>query len=269
MHTHPICTDSVDLLQRLRDDIMLYQPKIGQDGESNRVMSKEEQKSIEDALKPVSKTRSSTKALKKFTQDVSAEMLTTGGMVTPIALQRRESAQCALTVRRVISIPVPVKLDLVSSAAVILRALDKIFRTYVRGTALPGQLAGGNTVEFDGTTLTFRNFILHGPYISWKGFVHFLLDFSVAAPPPLASRLGKAFLAEVLNGNKSRLPGGEDQQSGGSEKGLLVGAAAGGDAVVAPISMLEAAVVFVGEDDIFYSSICMIISVVVTGQHSW
>jgi hypothetical protein len=152
-------------------------------------------------------------------------------------------AQCTLAVRRVVSLPVPVQLDVVSSASLILKALDKIFRTYVRGTALPGHLSGGNTVDFDGTTLTFRNFILHGPYISWKGFVHFLFDFTVAAPPALNSRLGRSFLSEVLGGNKSRLPGGGETAANGDAVGRVAEA---GEAVAAPVTMLEAAVCFIG-----------------------
>lgn len=237
LHTNVISTESVELLQRLRDDIMLYVPKPEAEGDGRRSTLQSDSTPIEKVLKPKPKP---TAATYKYSEEAGEEG--TGGALSEIPPARREIAACARAVRRIVSLPVPVQLDVVSSASLILKALDKIFRTYVRGTALPGQLAGGNTVEFDGTTLTFRNFILHGPYISWKGFVHFLLDFSIAAPPPLHTRAGKSFLSEVLNGDTSRLPG--DMGEGGPDAGR--GGGTGGEAVVAPVSMIEAAVLFVG-----------------------
>lgn len=241
LHTNVINAESVELLQRLRDDIMLYVPKPDADGIVRRPTIQSEGSAIDKVLKP---PKTKAPAQHKYVDETGEDG--TSGALSDIPAIRREIANCARAVRRIVSIPVPVQLDVVSSASLILKALDKIFRTYVRGTALPGQLAGGNTVEFDGTTLTFRNFILHGPYISWKGFVHFLLDFSIAAPPPLHTRAGKSFLSEVLNGDTSRLPG--DMDEGGPDAGR--GGGTGGEAVVAPVSMIEAAVLFVGKYNI-------------------
>ena len=244
LHTNTISKESIELLQRLRDDIMSYQPKDEVNSDERGTLTQSEGNSIENVTKqkPVKNGSTVPKQVTDNNNNLEDSLHANGLGAHVIPPQRREVAQCTLTVRRVISIPVPVQLDIVSSASLILKALDKIFRTYVRGTALPGQLSGGNTVEFDGTTLTFRNFILHGPYISWKGFVHFLLDFAIASPPPLTTRLGRAFLVEVLNGNKSRLPGGGElieTTSGGT-------AGAAGEALVAPVGMLEAAVCFIG-----------------------
>jgi hypothetical protein len=243
LHTNTISQEAVDLLQRLRDDIMSYQPK----GESNATAKSTAPPLI---VSPDLITKTATK--KSIQEDLAGGAVAagvTGYNGDDIPIHRREIAQCTLSVRRVISIPVPVQLDVVSSASLILKALDKIFRTYVRGTALPGQLSGGNTVEFDGTTLTFRNFILHGPYISWKGFVHFLLDFAIAAPPSQSSRLGRSFLAEVLDGNTARLPGGGELAVGATAgaNAAAAGGAAQARAVVEPVTMLEAAVVFIGK----------------------
>lgn len=240
MHTNVIGTESIELLQRLRDDIMLYVPKPGVEGTLRNLAQNSEGGSIDKILKPKAKTKATISFAPTHAEEANAE--TAGRVVPEIPLIRREISNCARAVRRIVSLPVPVQLDVVSSASLILKALDKIFRTYVRGTALPGQLAGGNSVEFDGTTLSFRNFILRGPYISWKGFVHFLLDFAIACPPPLHTRAGKSFLAEVLNGDTSRLPG--DMVEEGADAGR--GGGTGGEALVAPVSMIEAAVLFVG-----------------------
>lgn len=237
LHTHEISPESVDLLQRLRDDIMSYVSNEDNDRE-NKGISKSEANSIENVLKSKPKSHP---IISKYVEDGEGGEYT-GIAVSEVPAARRDIVMCTQSVRRIVSLPVPVQLDVVPSASLILKALDRIFRTYVRGTALPGQLAGGNTVELDGTTVSFRNFILHGPYISWKGFVMFLLDFAIAAPPAVSTRSGRSFLADVLNGDASRLPGG------GVDPGDVVRAAgtAEGEAVVAPVTMIEAAVVFIG-----------------------
>lgn len=91
----------------------------------------------------------------------------------------------------------PLLLENLTHALDIYRALDTIFRAYVRGNALPGQLSGGHSVSLGkglgGQALTFGTFILQGPYISWHGFIRFLLDFNIAKQPSRKSPLGKLF----------------------------------------------------------------------------
>ena len=91
----------------------------------------------------------------------------------------------------------PLLLETFTHAMEIYRALDTIFRAYVRGNALPGQLSGGHSVSLGrglgGQALTFGTFILQGPYISWHGFIRFLLDFNIAKQPSRKSPLGKLF----------------------------------------------------------------------------
>lgn len=48
-------------------------------------------------------------------------------------------------------------------------------------------------MDLDGRTITFRSFILSGPYMSWKGFANLLLQFSIAKPPAANSRIGRSF----------------------------------------------------------------------------
>lgn len=255
MHTHDISPDSVELLQKLRDDIMSYLPVKSIDADTVGI-SQSEANSIEKLIKPKPKRHSST-SVQKFTEVANAGEYA-GVTNADIPAIRREIVMYTHAVRRVVSLPVPVQLDVVPSASLILKALDRIFRTYVRGTALPGQLAGGNTVELDGTTVSFRNFILHGPYISWKGFVTFLLDFAIASPPPVSTRSGRSFLADVLNGDVSRLPGGgidpADVKTGALGGAVQVAGPAEGEAVVAPVNMMEAAVVFIGKQFHFHKA---------------
>jgi hypothetical protein len=89
-------------------------------------------------------------------------------------------------------------LDKIPSSASIIRALDRIFRAYIRGNALPGQLSSGQTVDMAGHTISFRNFILNGPYLSWRGYVQILIDFGIAGFPKVESKRGKK-LWQTLN----------------------------------------------------------------------
>lgn len=91
----------------------------------------------------------------------------------------------------------PILLESVNSAVEIYTALENIFKTYVRGNTLPGQLTGGSSVSLGkgigGQSLQFNTFLLQGPYMSWKGFVRFLIDFSIAYVPSNKASYGKTF----------------------------------------------------------------------------
>mmetsp|Transcript_17996 Transcript_17996/g.30211 ORF Transcript_17996/g.30211 Transcript_17996/m.30211 type:complete len:474 (-) Transcript_17996:1514-2935(-) len=263
LHTNTIDEKSIDLLQRLREDIMSYvaKPKLpdktersqgtpnvvsldkegydaydrddDDDDDDNSGKNVSESSTIERILEPHGEAQQTV--LKKFVVDTANDVYSKieHGVSVGVPAVRREIIAVVNTVRRVVSLPVPVQLDVVSSASHILKALDRIFRTYVRGTALPGQLAGGNTVEFDGTVMTFRHFILHGPYISWRGFVQFLMDFGIASPPPIASRMGRTFLSEVLKQYNTRSSMVQNQMPVEMEGST------------GPVTMMEAAVAFI------------------------
>jgi hypothetical protein len=131
----------------------------------------------------------------------------------------------ALHVRKLVSVPCAVMLESLSSSTLVLRALEKIFRAYVRGNALPGQQSGGNTVDLAGNTLSFKTFILQGPYLSWKGFLNFLLDFLIAGLPERSTKSGRRFY-KTLNIHATK-----EIETAGSE---------------ALLTMEEAAIVFIG-----------------------
>jgi hypothetical protein len=253
LHTNEISEDAIDIIQRLRDDIMCFIP--GEDGhmEPGGIVSSSEANSIDNVLNPKGKSSSRKGGRDRLnsTGDGSAQdgyLHGTGagagagaGADALIPAHRRETVHCLRMVRRIVSVPVPTQLDVLPSAALVLKALDKIFRTYVRGTAVSGQLAGGNTVEIDGSMLSFRHFILNGPYISWRGFVQFLLDFAIASPPPESTRSGRVFLSDVLLGQRA----GSLAAAAASTLGGAAVSAADLDAVTSPLTMLEAAVVFI------------------------
>eukprot|EP01034_Spumella_vulgaris_P023609 gene23609-29845_t len=174
------------MLQKLRDDFMSYLPDSGDASQKGGSAEEEDEDAIAALLKD---KRHKTK---KITFEV---------------LRPKESgnanrgAELVRRMRRIVSLPVPVQLETIPSAAQLLKALDRIFRAYVRGNALPGQMTGGNTVDLDGKSLSFRTFILHGPYMSWRGFQSFLLDFFIARPPLPHTRSGKNYLS-AMGGNR-------------------------------------------------------------------
>jgi hypothetical protein len=87
----------------------------------------------------------------------------------------------------------PTYLESIPSSSIILKTVDKIFRAYIRGNALPGQQTSGNTVDLAGHNISFGAFLLNGPYMSWKGFLQFLMDFGVVKLPSQQSKHGQKF----------------------------------------------------------------------------
>jgi hypothetical protein len=158
----------------------------------------------------------------------------------------------ALQIRRSLSVAVnsgPIEMESLVSAAAILKAVDRIFRVYIRGNALPGQQIGGNTVDLAGNTLSFRTFVLGGPYLSWKGFLSFLLDFSVAALPDPSSKTGKNFYSSLHPSTAKELIERQEMASNPmptTPTTAKAGAGGGSSAnVEAVVSLLEAAMIFI------------------------
>ncbi len=155
--------------------------------------------------------------------------------------QNNKKYRLAIQIRRQISLPVPIMIEAMPSSPNVLKALDRIFRAYVRGNALPGQQSGGSTVDLAGNTLSFRLFVLQGPYLSWKGFLSFLLDFSVASLPDYSSRDGKNFYRslnhQMAKDLKDQYDGANDPTSSPTKSDY-----GGVDAI---LSMLEAAMIFI------------------------
>ena len=323
LHTNDIDEKVIELLQRIREDILGAQPthaSTSNPSGADTTSAEEEESEIDfgfgddnaeqvngsiKGAKTVRGTkgseksnrssgnfnskgigsnsqRSGSRSRRQSSAVISAEQyavnLLTGDDAADGALENNANLQknvdAVLRLKRAVALPVPVQLESVPSSALILKALDRIFRVYVRGNALPGQLIGGSTVEFDGNPLSFRNFILDGPYLSFRGFVQFLLDFNVSKPPPKDSPLGRKFAQNIYNASEfdddddgiggtipsapntargaisSRGSGGGGGGGGGSggrsgRSGMGGAGAASMGPLSSPVSMRDAALLFI------------------------
>ena len=125
----------------------------------------------------------------------------------------------------IISLAVPVIFETLTSSNAIFKALDQIFRVFIRGNALPGQQSGGRFVDMDGRTVSFRSFVLNGPFMSWKGFVNVMMQFGIARVPATNTPTGRSYSKSVQAhvplgnsrgmGNPPIVSGDMGQQGGG------------------------------------------------------
>lgn len=212
---------AMKILQRLRDDFMAYEPVVSNESSDPNYVRSE---AVNDGLDEVAEL---------FAVRFDKTKVNAVNQQHPHLLDTQKSTTnfpkiaVARIIRRGISLFRPVIFESLTSSASMLKALDSIFRAYIRGNALPGQLAGGNAVDFAGQTLTFRSFILNGPYLSWKGFLCFLLDFTIAKAPARSSKVGKAFYRSLNT----------------SMKDAFINAAE--DTHEPLITMIEAAIIFI------------------------
>lgn len=125
---------------------------------------------------------------------------------------------------KIVSLAVPVIFETLTSSNAIFKALDQIFRVFIRGNALPGQQSGGNFVDMDGRTVSFRSFVLNGPFMSWKGFVNVMMQFGVARVPASNTPTGRSYNKSVQahvplgfskGGADQPIAGGDMSQQGG------------------------------------------------------
>lgn len=176
-----------DVLQKLRDHFMslIIDQSSKQEGGENKG-----ELSLDDIEKIFSKENQQPKQKSiKFSRKESFDTLNNPNLT----IKQRK----AISLKKLICISSPIYLDGFASSQNIARACEKIFRAYVRGNALSGQLAGGNIVEMSGYNMPFRTFAIQGPYMSWRGFLTFLLDFSIVEIPSKKSSVGKKFLISI------------------------------------------------------------------------
>ena len=98
---------------------------------------------------------------------------------------------------------------------------------------MPGQQETGNAVNLGGTSLSMAAFLLRGPYISWRGFLCVLRDFNIASLPSIRTKLGKLFPRDLWG------------------SGFIPGL------VTAPLSMQEAASIFIECSKTGYPTVCL------------
>lgn len=194
-HINDISETALATLQQLRDEFMTYgtEPIIPEEEEGQMVAGAEQKQFVEtdeDDHLDITEMFAVRKRSVKFKEIENIRSQRLASIGSPGSNKR---LMLARQLRKTVFLPVPVMMESITSASHILKALDRAFRAYIRGNALPGQLSGGATVDLAGQTMSFRNFVLQGPYMSWKGFVSFLLDFNIAALPSNQTRSGKSF----------------------------------------------------------------------------
>lgn len=216
-HIYDISDSAMVTLQHLRDHFMILNT-------DNVQIVHAQDCNIESEMQEIATMFQERKKSVKFREIENIRSQRMAQLGSPGTNKR---VMLAKNLRRIVSLPVPVMLETITSASHILKALDRLFRAYVRGNALPGQQSGGQSVDLAGHTMTFRTFVLHGPYMSWRGFVSFLLDFAIVKLPDEQTRSGKHFFRSM---NSSALL-----------KSIAARKASGPDPLV---DMIEAAMIF-------------------------
>ncbi len=210
------CIDdiSLDLLQRLRDHYMEYE------GTSRGVVvadsdtgTEDEEKGRKDTKLPSSpdgeavkesgsRSSSDKDAAEKqlmHRQTSSRKSADSGDSSENISLSDHAVSMVASLRRKVYSLGF-CRLEDLPSAGRSAVALNAIFKTYVKGHALPGLVVNSESINVGGTKTSFDKFLLQGPYLSWKGFAAILRDFGIAKPPLKTNALGQRFPEGLWDG---------------------------------------------------------------------
>lgn len=200
-----LCLEQLEVLEKIRQDLLVSPrpPALFSRGEED---SEEEDnhEAIDEAAMKITRKRSVKFAdLDKLREGKTLES-SSGGYLEVAHAIKRTLAQSGG----------PVYLESIPSGSIIGKALDKVFRAYIRGNALPGQLSSGNTVDLAGNTVSFGNFVLNGPYMSWKGFVQLLIDFGIASMPSQKSKIGKKFW-QTMSSYNLRADSGLSEEAAG------------------------------------------------------
>lgn len=78
---------------------------------------------------------------------------------------------------------IPILVENIPSSSSILSALHTIFKAYIKGNALTGQMKPMNRVSIGEKELNLSDFLLQGPFLSLKGFLRFIFDFKISFLP--------------------------------------------------------------------------------------
>ena len=111
----------------------------------------------------------------------------------------KELQDLVIAIKRAMFVPSPIPLDSFSSGLEIFKALDTIFKVYIRGNALAGLQSTGSEVAISNRQLALSKFLLEGPFISWRGFSSVLVDFkALSRHDPILSSANAGFLTLAL-----------------------------------------------------------------------
>lgn len=220
----------LDVLEKIRQDLLVAKrpPALFQTyGEKDA----DEEESVEE------KENENEKGTKRILRKKSVKFAELDKLRDARHSVNNRNIELAVAIKRSLGPAVnhPTFLENIPSSSIILKTIDKIFRAYIRGNALPGQLTSGNTVDLAGHNISFGTFVLNGPYLSWKGFLQFLIDFGIAQLPSQQSKAGQKFWRTMSSHNVN-------PDSAMSEQAM----ATGGNMRVDPVLTLkEAALVFI------------------------
>lgn len=78
---------------------------------------------------------------------------------------------------------IPLLLENLSISSSILSTLHTIFKVYLKGNALTGQMKPMNRVSIGDKEINLSDFLLQGPFLSLKGFLRFIFDFKISFLP--------------------------------------------------------------------------------------
>ena len=152
-----------ELLQRLRDDFMIYE----------RQLTLEELEAAEEARIAIEEAKleeqdpdlKQEEALKKLDDRPSEEedqfIILSDGTIRKKFISKYATA-VTVRLKSQVFLPVPVPMEAIVSARDVLLALDRIFRAYVRGNALPGHQETGLSVSLAGSKISLGSFLLRG-----------------------------------------------------------------------------------------------------------
>lgn len=220
----------LDVLEKIRQDLLVAKrpPALFQTyGEKDT----DEEESVEE------KENDNEKGTKRILRKKSVKFAELDKIRDARHSATNRNVELAVAIKRSLGPAVnhPTFLENIPSSSIILKTIDKIFRAYIRGNALPGQLTSGNTVDLAGHNISFGTFVLNGPYMSWKGFLQFLIDFGIAQLPSQQSKAGQKFWRTMSSHNVN-------PETAMSEQAM----ASGGNMRVDPVLTLkEAALVFI------------------------
>lgn len=251
-HTNLVDDSVLNILQRLRDDFMQYS-KATSSGEMEVKAKSERQEEVMGSPPPHSHPRPSLlvhpiddtlldvvdlKDKRRIDEEKEWLSRSNGKLGNSTNDFKEIFEDSGYTFTRIMKanllLPEPILFESLSSATAIARALDKIFRVYVRGNAVAGQLKATECVEIDGRHVKLSNFILEGPYMSFKGFTNVLQDFKIAK---VKNALSQSTSTKVL---PSQPPDKDDSRTARAS-----GFAGEGGAVDPLLSLMEAAAVFI------------------------
>jgi hypothetical protein len=180
-------TVSVELLQKLRDEfINNHKPPgmlMGDEDATDTGTDTTETSPLELEPPTLTAEEEEQALLASMPRGVSAEDWkdpATGVVLSPYALAIVQK------LRRQVHKVESSRLDKLERGHAFSAALNSIFKAYVRGNAMPGQYTYQHNklgVGVGGSSTTMDQFMLGGPYLSWKGFVMFLRDFNLARRP--------------------------------------------------------------------------------------